>query len=90
MIAIKRPQYECLYAAVESNGRVNDSGIWNKSPLLQEIQDRSVKLPNDMKWSDDEITPDHFLEHDAFVLKSLILKPFPQQSLTGERRVYNY
>ena len=90
MIAIKRPQYERLYADVESNGRVNDSGICNKSSLLQEIQDRSVKLPNDEKWSNDEITPYVFLGHDAFALKSFILKPFPQQGLTGERQVYNY
>ena len=90
MIAIKRPQYECLYADVESNRRVNDSGIWNKSPFLQEIQDRSVKLPNDKKWSDDELTPYPFPWHDAFVLKYFILKPFPQQGLTGERQIYNY
>ena len=90
MIAIKRPQYERSYADVESNGRVNDSRIWNKSSLLQGIQDRSVKLPNDKKWSNDEITPYVFLGHDAFALKSFILKPFPQQGLTGERRVYNY
>ena len=90
MIVIKRPQYECLYADVESNKRVNDCGIWNKSPLLQGIQDRSVKLANDKKWSNDKITPYVFLGHDAFALKSFILKPFPQQGLTGERRVYNY
>ena len=29
--AITGPEYECLYADVGSNGRVNDSGVWNNS-----------------------------------------------------------
>ena len=31
-----------------------------------------------------------FLGDDAFALKRFMMKPFPQQGLTGERRVYNY
>ena len=37
LMAIAGPEYECLYADVGSNGRVNDSGIWNKTSLLQGI-----------------------------------------------------
>ena len=47
LLAIAGPEYECLYADVGSNGRVNDSGVWNKSSLLQAIQNGSVKLPKD-------------------------------------------
>ena len=90
MIAIKRPQYECLHVDVKSNGRVNDFGIGDKSPLVQGIQDESVKLRNNKKLSNGGITPYVFLADDAFALKSFIMKPFPQQGLTGERRVYNY
>ena len=43
---IAGPEYECLYVDVGSNGRVNNSGIWNKTSLLQSIQDGSIKLPN--------------------------------------------
>ena len=46
-LAIAGPEYECLYADVGSNGRVNDSGIWKKCSLLQAIDDGSVKLPED-------------------------------------------
>ena len=42
--AIAGPECECLYADVGSNSRVNDSGVWNKSSLLQAIQNGSVKL----------------------------------------------
>ena len=38
LLAITGPEYECLYADVGSNGRGNDSGVWNESSLLQAIQ----------------------------------------------------
>ena len=89
-MAIAGPEYECLYADVGSNGRVNDSGIWNKTSLLQGVQDGSVNLPNDEKLPNGEITPYVFLGDDAFALKRFMMKPFPQQCLTGESRIYNY
>ena len=89
-MAIAGPEYECLYADVGSNGRVNDSGIWNKTSLLQGIQDGSVKFPNDKKLPNGEITRYVFLGDDAFALKRFMMKPFPQQGLTGERRIYDY
>ena len=49
LMAIAGPEYECLYADVGSNGRVNDSGIWNKTSLLQGIQDGSFKLSPENK-----------------------------------------
>ena len=34
LLAIAGPNYECIYADVGSNGRMNDSGVWNSSDLL--------------------------------------------------------
>ena len=89
-MAIAGLEYECLYADVGSNGSVKDSGIWNKSFLLQGIQDGSVKLPDDKKLSNDEITLYVFVGDDACALESFMIKPFLQQGLTGERGVYNH
>ena len=86
-MAIAGPEYECFYADVGSNGRVNDSSIWNKTSKLP---NGSVKLPNNKKLPNGEITPYFFLGDDAFALKRFIMKPFPQQGLTGERRICNY
>ena len=90
LMAIAGPEYECLYADVGSNGRGNDSGIWNKTSSPQGIQDGSFKLPKDKKLPNGEITPYVFLGDDAFALKKFMMKPFPQQVLTGEKRTYNY
>ena len=89
-MAIAGPEYECLYVDVGSNGRVNDCGIWNKTSLLQGIQDGSFKLLKDEKLSNGEITHHVFLGDDASALKKFMMKPFPQQGLTREKQIYNY
>ena len=38
----------------------------------------------------DVIAPYVFVGDDAFALKKFIMKPYPQQNLTAEKRVYNY
>lgn len=89
-MAITGPEYKCLHADAGSNGRVNDSGTWNKISLLQGIQDEVVKLPDGEKFSNGEVTPYAFLGDDGFARKSFIMKPFPEQGLSRERQVYNY
>ena len=59
------------------------------STILQGIQDGSFKLPKDDKLSIGEINPSVFLGDDAFALKKFMMKPFPQQGLIGEERIYN-
>ena len=87
LMTIAGPEYECLYADVGSNGRVNNSRIWNKTSLLQGTQGGSVKLPNDEKLPNGEITPYVLLGDDVFALKRFMMEPFPQQGLT-ERGEY--
>ena len=90
-MAIAGPEYECLYADVGSNGRVNDSGVWNKSSLLQAIQNGSVKLPKDDALPvNGVIAPYIFVGDDAFAPKKIMMKLCPQQNLTADKRVYNY
>ena len=89
LLAIAGPEYECLYADVGSNGRVNDSGVWNKSSLLQAIQNGSVKLPKDNALPNSVISY-VFVDNNAFALEKFMMKPYPQQNLTADKRVYNY
>ena len=63
--------------------------MWNKTSLLQGIEDGTVILPKKEKLSNGEDAPYVFLGDDAFALKKYMMKPFPQQGLTQERRIYN-
>ena len=78
LLGVAGPEYEYLYPDVGSNGRVNDSRIWNKCSLLQAIDDRSVKLPEDDYLINDCRLPYVFLGDDAF-----------GQKLTADKMINN-
>ena len=91
LLAIAGPNYECLYADIGSNGRMNDAGIWNKSKLRNKIENNELDLPRPkcLPFSCMEV-PYVFVGDDAFGLKSYMMKPYAQRGLTLERRIYNY
>ena len=100
LLAIAGPNYKCLFADVGTNGRMNDSGIWNKSSLCCAIKNREIGLPEPRallfgeNWRSE---PCHLekilfviLGDDIFALKNYMMKPFPQHSLTIKKKIYNY
>ena len=50
-----------------------------------------MKLPKDNALLvNGVIAPYVFVGDDAFALKKFMMKPYPQQNLTADKRVYNY
>ena len=50
-----------------------------------------MKLPKDDALPvNGVIAPYVFVGDDAFALKKFMMKPYPQQNLTADKRVYNY
>ena len=78
LLAIAGPCYECLFADVGTNGRMNDSGIWNKSSLRRAIENRKIGLPEPraLPYRLEKI-PFVILGDDAFALKNYMMTPFP-------------
>ena len=91
LLAIARPDYECIYADIGSNRRMNDPIIWNSSDLCRKIEDNCLNIsaltPLPLGYIR---TPYVFVGDDAFALKSNMMKPYPQTNLTTEKCVYNY
>ena len=89
--AIAGPNYECPFANVITNERMNDSRIWNKSSLRRAIENRELELPEPraLPYRLEKITF-VILGDDAFGLKNYMMKPFPQRNLTIEKRISNY
>ena len=46
LMAIAGPSYECLYAVMETNGRVNDGGVWNKCGFSKALENQELSTPN--------------------------------------------
>ena len=80
LLAIAGPNYECIYTDVGSNGRINDSGVWNRSDLRRKIEDDDLSIPYPTPLPYGCIrTPYVFVGDDAFALKSYMMKPYPQK-----------
>ena len=62
-----------------------------KAHYYKHKQNGSVKLPKDDALPvNGVIAPYAFVDDDAFALKKFMMKPYRQQSLTADKRVYNY
>ena len=100
LLAIAGPNYKCLFADVGTNGKMNDSGIWNESSLRCAIENREIVLPEPRallfgeNWRSEPCRLEKImfviLGDDIFALKNYMMKPFPQCSLTIKKRIYNY
>ena len=92
LMAVAGPDYECIYADFGTNGRVSDGGVWNKCGLTQAIDEQSISLIPPPKCLPFGVTqvPHVFLGDDAFALKKHMMKPYPQNGLSEDKRVYNY
>ena len=91
LMAVAGPNYECLYADVGTNGRISDGGVWNKCSFLQPIEENEVGIPQakPLPYGINPL-PYVFVGDDAFALRTFLMKPYPQQGLTLDKRVYNY
>ena len=90
-MAIAGPNYECLHADAGTNGRVNNGGVWYKCGFSKalENQEHSIPIPRCLPRGVQRI-PFVLIADDAFVLKTHMMKPYSQQNVTTEERVYNY
>ena len=77
-MAIASPSYECLYADVGTNGRVNDGGCWSKCSFSKALENQELSMPNTRRLPGG-VQRIHFVlkGDDAFALKTHMMKPYP-------------
>ena len=79
-MAIASPNFERIYAEVGTNRSAGKKVRYGK------------KVDSLTQWKLFHISEYFFIFTgvDAFALKPYLIKPYPQQNLTTERRVHNY
>ncbi|KAK2561668.1 Protein ALP1-like [Acropora cervicornis] len=91
LLAIAGPDCEALYADVGTNGRVSDGGVWNKCSFLKALEGNKLGIPPSTPLPQGiHPLPYVIVGDNAFALKKFLMKPFPQQNLSVDKRVYNY
>ena len=85
------PEYEFLFGDVKMNGKNSDGGNWSQSPVKLALESGSLNLPDPTPlFGHSNSVPYVCTGNDAFPLSLFIMKPYPQKSLTTEKRVFNY
>ena len=86
LLAVAGPDYECLYADIGTNDRISDGGVWSTCGLAKAIKNEEISLPSpECLFNGSVVVGD-----DTFALKTYTMKPYPQQGLSVEKRIYNY
>ena len=91
LLAVCNADYQFLLVDVGDAGRQSDGSVYNNSHLGYAIDNNILNLPNPTKIGNfDGTFPYVFLADDAFGLKTYLMKPYPGQYLTEDKRIFNY
>ncbi len=91
LLALVDGDYKFLWVDVGQNGSSSDAQIFNQCELKEVIEDGMIGFPpEDPLPKDDRPMPYFILGDDAFALKTWLMKPFSQDNMTDEQRIFNY
>ena len=88
LLAVCNAKYEFTMVDIGDSGRQSDGSVYNNSQLGFAIEKNSLNLPD---GSNPENTlPYVFVADDAFGLKCHMMKPYPDQNIPLDERIFNY
>lgn len=90
-MAVCSAQYKFLLMDIGDSGRQSDGSVYFYSNLGFAIEENRLNIPKMAKLpNSDRVLPYVFVADDAFGLKPHMMKPYPFQNLSTEKRVFNY
>ena len=93
LLAVASADYRFVMVDIGAYGSSNDSGVLNNTALFKCLKKKklgiptSKQLPNDTK---ETRVPHVLLGDEAFPLRCDMMRPFARNTLTNERRIFNY
>ena len=83
--------YKFLYIDVGCNGRISDGGVFRNCHLSKALEQNSFNIPSVGELPNDgRKLPYVIVRDDASPLKTYLMKPYPHQHLSREKRIFNY
>lgn len=91
LMACANANYEFIWCEVGVNGRVSDGGAIKQTKFYKKLISNNLNLPESEKCQTSSIPlPYVFVGDEAFTLRPDFMKPFGRNTLTPERKIYNY
>lgn len=93
LLALVYADYRFQAIQVGDFGRTSDGGVYAGSELGKEMDNGTLEVPPDM-WLPDAAelgeVPFVMVGDAAFPLKKYLMRPYPGQNLTHQKRIFNY
>ncbi|XP_047477243.1 protein ALP1-like [Penaeus chinensis] len=91
MVALVDANYKFLYVAAEAQGQANAAGFWDHCKLKEYLDKNMLHFPPAAALpSVKEEVPYVILGDDAFPLEDYLMKPYPGQNLSVDKKIFNY
>ncbi|XP_039299417.1 uncharacterized protein LOC120355158 [Nilaparvata lugens] len=91
LLGLVDSQYRFIAIDTGSYGKECDSTIFSESAMGKRLTSYSFALPKDEPLVEGGVSlPYVVMGDEGFPLKRFIMRPFPKDKLTNERRIFNY
>nr|XP_039263826.1 protein ANTAGONIST OF LIKE HETEROCHROMATIN PROTEIN 1-like [Styela clava] len=92
LLAIVDACYKFLAVDIGAYGRASDGGIFANSCFGRRLQNGTLSLPSPrpLPVTNGPTVPFVFIGDEAFPLKENLMRPFPGNGLSQEKRIFNY
>uniref|UniRef100_A0A8C6SIV0 DDE Tnp4 domain-containing protein n=1 Tax=Neogobius melanostomus TaxID=47308 RepID=A0A8C6SIV0_9GOBI len=93
LMALVDAQYRFRVIQVGDYGRTSDGGIYARSALGRGMEQQTLQVPSDAPLPGAARlgnVPFVIVGDAAFPLKTYLMRPYAQQNLTKEKRIFNY
>ena len=92
LLAVCNVRYKFLLVDIGDSGRQSDGSVYNNSHLGHAIEHNLLNIPKPDKINPESLKlyPFVFVADDAFGLKPHMMKPYPNQNLPIDQRIFNY
>ena len=92
LMAVCNARYEFIMVDIGDSGRQSDGSVYNNCHLGYAIENNSINLPEPKRIGQNPVNtlPYVFVADDAFGLKQHMMKPYPNQNIPLDQRIFNY
>lgn len=91
LMAIVNANCECLYCDTGKNGRISDGGVLNNTKFYEKLTKNELRIPKPRSIENSNTVLRYvFVGDEAFAMRRELLKPYRRDTITRERRIFNY
>nr|XP_047141117.1 uncharacterized protein LOC124816125 [Hydra vulgaris] len=91
LLAVCNAKYEFTMVDIGDSGRQSDGSVFNNCSLGYAIENNKLNIPDpEYIGNSEKVLPYVLVADDAFGLKRHMMKPYPNQNILLDQKIFNY